>query len=87
MDITQDGDVWDVNDAVGIYKTQQLHGEQAYYREGITLFEGDIPKKHLERLIKAGLKKHIKFVIEVNETNFASSPNTKKSLDKVLQLI
>lgn len=84
--ITEDGGAWHVNDALGLYRTPELYGKQTYFKEGIPLFEGDIPTRHLERLIREGLRKPIKFVLEINETDFANSPNTKRSLQMALEI-
>jgi hypothetical protein len=85
---TQAGDVWHVNDGA----VQRLpkdfsrdkYTQQAYFEEGIALFEGNIPVRGLQKLIREGLKKPIKFTIETHETDFQNSPHTRKSLDKVL---
>lgn len=87
LDMTKPDDVWDVNDARGLYRTPELHGVQTYFEEGVTLFEGDIPTPHLQHLIREGVKRPIKFVLEINEDDFENSPNTKTSLARVLELV
>lgn len=83
--ITQDKDIWHATDARDKYRTPELHRERTYYEEGVALFDGEIPPKDLEKLIKAGLKMPIKFVLEIHEEDFENNPNTKRSLAKVLQ--
>ncbi len=82
---TQRGDIWHMNDAKSAYATPRLHGDEKYFEEGIALFDGDIPADILRKLIRAGLEKQIKFVLEINEKDFKNNPSTKKSLDFVLR--
>ena len=84
---TETGSIWDVNDARGLYRTPELHGVQTYFEEDVTLFEGNIPTPHLQHLIREGVKMPIKFVLEIHEKDLKNSPNTKKSLDRVLELV
>lgn len=78
---TKPGDIWHVND--GHLGEGSRTADTPDFFEGITLFEGDIPTKDLKTLVNEGLKKPIKYVIEVNETDFQNSPNTRNSLEKV----
>ena len=83
--ITQDGDIWHANDARGIYRTPHLHGQYTNFEEGVPLYCGDIPDDQLDRLIRHGLQKPIKFVVEVHEDDFDNNPNSKASLEQILQ--
>ncbi len=84
---TAPGDIWHVSDAKGLYKTPELHGEQTHFEEGVALFEGDIPVDTLEKIIKEGLQKDIKFVIETMEADYSAptAPVTERSLNSVLK--
>jgi len=86
LEHTKPGDIWHVNDARGFYKSPELFGEESFFEEGVQLFEGDIPENDLMILIREGLRKRIKFVLEVHETDFTNRPNTKMSLERVLGL-
>ncbi len=81
---TMPGDIWHVNDARGMYQTALLQGKDRTFEEGVVPFEGDIPGKPLKELIAKGRELPIKLVIEVNETDFQNSPNTKATLAIVL---
>lgn len=85
LQITVPGDIWHANDARGIYKTPSLHEQSSYFEEGVPLFEGEIPEQQLRVLIKEGLRKPIKFVLEISETDFENNPNTRRSLKRVLK--
>jgi hypothetical protein len=83
---TLSGDIWHVSDTRDIYKTPPFFEEQKNFEEGVELFAGEIPKDQLECLIQEGLKRVIKFVIEVNEQDYTNNPHTQASLNSVLQL-
>lgn len=83
---TQKGDIWHVNDAKGSYSVPPYSRGYQYFEEGVVPFEGDIPKDVLRQLIQEGLRQPIKFVIEVLEKDYSRSPNTRRALEKILQL-
>lgn len=77
---TEDGDIWHINNAKGMYKYKDIFGAEEVFQEGVSLYSGEIPEKEIIELLKKGLRKKIKIVIEVNETDFEKSPNTRQAL-------
>ncbi len=73
------GDLVHLNDGRGLYS--QKAG--TVFEEGVTLGEGDI--RDLDKIIRILDGKHVPYVLEINETDFKNRPNTKKSIDYLLQ--
>ncbi len=71
-------DLVHLNDGRGVYS----RAEGTVFDEVVTLGEGDI--KDLNRIIDALDEKGVPCVLEINETDFQKRPNTKKSIDYLL---
>lgn len=77
MELHPRTDLVHLNDGKGRYTK-----EGAVFYEGIALGEGDI--EGLKYMINTMNQRKIPFVIEVNETDFDNRPNTKKSIEYIL---
>ena len=71
-------DLVHLNDGAGKYTPKG-----GVFLEGVALGDGDIIEKR--EIINIINKRRIPFVFEINETDFANRPNTKKSIEYVLQ--
>jgi hypothetical protein len=87
--MTEDGDIWQANNDSGLYKEETIHGDVAYFQEGVVLAEdeGDIAIEQITPLLLAGLQMAIDIVLEIDETDFNNSPNTRRSLEWFLSLL
>jgi hypothetical protein len=72
-------DLVHLNDGRGIYSS----AEKTVFEEGVTLGEGEI--EDLGEIISLIENRGIPYVLEINETDFVTRPNTKKSVDYLLQ--
>ncbi|USN45663.1 MAG: hypothetical protein H6502_00850 [Candidatus Woesearchaeota archaeon] len=74
------GDLAHVNDGKGTYAER----DGTLFEEGVALGQGDIEglDTHLQNILAA----EIPFVVEINETDFATRPNTRASIDYLARL-
>lgn len=90
LEMTQEGDMVQVNNAKGIYRFSQFHNvsEEQPYFDSYPVYQGDIPQHQLRNLVKGSLEKRVHFVIEVNEPKgkILEAPNTKEYLEYVLKI-
>lgn len=86
-DNTKDGDIWHVSNAKGMHKYKNIFGAEELFYEGVSFDKGEISDEEINKLLGNGLNKQIKIVIEVNETDFEESPNTRQAVGVINKLV
>ncbi|MDD5254405.1 MAG: hypothetical protein PHG05_04920 [Candidatus Nanoarchaeia archaeon] len=81
----KEGDIIQLNNSRGIYNP--FENPVKYHKEGIALDGGDISTKDMEKIIKKLIKGKYHIVLELNETDFKNRPNTKKSIDFMINVM
>lgn len=73
-------DILHVNDGVGVYSEKN----KTVHREGVVFGRGDIA--NMKNILKYLNERQISYALEINETDFLMRPDTKASIDFILNI-